>query len=142
MMKNKIIKNKKIIIEFLIILLISLFICNGFIRIHYTTDTYKIVDEGYANYATNWSLKDGRIIMFALLSICNALKLPIEVVNFVFTILGIFISCISVIMIKNMIMNIKEPHNKTAELYVLLLSYLLIFNFMYIEAIYFLEIMN
>ena len=139
-MLNKRIKNKKIIIEFLIIFLLSLLICNGFIRMHYTTDTYKIADGGFANYAKNYSLKDGRIIMFGLLSICNVLKLPIEIVNFLFTILGIFISCISVMIIKNMIDNIKEPKSKRTELYVLVLSYFLIFNFMYIEAIYFLEI--
>ena len=83
-MLNKRIKNKKIIIEFLIIFLLSLLICNGFIRMHYTTDTYKIADGGFANYAKNYSLKDGRIIMFGLLSICNVLKLPIEIVNFLF----------------------------------------------------------
>ena len=131
---------KKKVLEFLIILILSLIICNGFLRMHYTTDTYKITDEGYINYAIKWSFKDGRPIMFVLLLICEFIKIPIGVTNFIFTLAGIIISCISTIIIKNIILNLKSTNSIKNEKIVLLLSYLVIFNFMYIEAIYFLEI--
>lgn len=139
-MLMKLKREKKKVLEFLIILILTLIICNGFLRMHYTTDTYKITDEGYINYAIKWSFKDGRPIMFMLLIICEFIKIPIEVTNFIFTLTGIIISCIATIIIKNIILGLKSTNNKKNELLVLVLSYLVIFNFMYIEAIYFLEI--
>lgn len=133
--------NKKEIIEFVVIFLISFFICFGFIKMHYTTDTYKIADEGYSNYAINWSLKSGRVIMYSLLMLCEKTELPINIVNLIFTITGIIISCIAVLIIKNIIINFKKDKVSIKKEFVILtLSYFTIFNFMYIEAIYFLEI--
>lgn len=133
-------KNKNDIKYFFIILLLSLIICSGFIRMHYTTDTYKIIDEGYDNYAKKWSFKDGRIIMFGLLEICEIINLPIAITNYILTVSAIAISCIAIINIKNIILGLKDTNNTKEELLVLILSYLIVFNFMYIEAIYFLEI--
>lgn len=134
------IKNKKKIVEFIVIFIVGLIMCNGFIRMHYTTDTYKIVDEGYKNYAINWSLKDGRIIMAVLLWICSEINLQIEITNFVFTVAGIGISCVSVILMKNIILKFIDESSIKKGTLVLMLSFFAIFNFMYVEAIYFLEI--
>ena len=139
-MKIKELISKKNLIQFLVIFFVSVVVCNGFIRMHYTTDTYKIADEGYINYAMNWSLKDGRIFMALFLYICNFFKLPINLVNFLFTLFGIFFSCIAVMLLKKIIVNLNEIKKSKSEVVILILSYFAIFNFMYIEAIYFLEI--
>lgn len=132
---------KENVTYFLIIFIFSVIMCNGFIRMHYTTDTYKIADEGYMNYAENWSLKDGRVFMYGFLSICNSANLHIETVNYIFTTLGLAISCIAVVLIKNMVLNLKDEETTIfSKIIVTIMSYFVIFNFMYIEAIYFLEI--
>lgn len=130
---------KKELIFFLVIFIFSLLMCKGFIQMHYTTDTYKIVDEGYINYAQNWFLKDGRIFSYLLLYICNFLSIPIEILNFLSTMLSIMISCVTVIFIKNMLLSLKPAPNFRAEVLILFISYLVVFNFMYIEILYFLE---
>lgn len=131
--------HKKEIILFIIIFIISLIICSGFIKMHYTTDTYKIADAGYEYYAVNWSLKDGRIFMYILLMLVNMFNFPIEITNYIFEILAIIISCISIIVIKNVILYLKPTNSLKIEGIVLLISYLSVFNFMYIETLYFLE---
>lgn len=130
---------KKEKITFLLIFLFSLIICSGFIKMHYTADTYRIADMGYKYYAYNYFLKDGRIFTNILLMIAYLLKLPIQITNYIFIITSIFISCISVIVLKNIILGIKPAESKKRELMVLVISYLAIFNFMYIETLYFLE---
>lgn len=134
-------KHKKDIINFGIIFCISLLICGGFVKMHYTTDTYKIADAGYKYYANNWFLKDARIFSYLLLIIVNILKIPIQITNYISEITSIFISCISVILLKNIITSFKNTESRKQEILVLLVSYLAIFNFMYIETLYFLETM-
>lgn len=132
-------KYGKDIIIFLIICLFSLIICNGFIRMHYTTDTYKLADTGYLYYANKWFLKDGRVFSYILYFLCYLFNVSIELANTLFACFSILISCISVMIIKNLLLKLKSAQNLKDEIICLLISYLTIFNFMYIETIYFLE---
>ena len=76
--KESIKKNKTNIITFLVMLCFSIVMCNGFVRMHYTADSYKIADWGYEKYMFARSLKDGRIFMFIFLDICNIINLPLK----------------------------------------------------------------
>lgn len=131
---------KRDIIIFLIMFIFSIIMCNGFVRMHYTTDTYKIADIGYKTYAYNWSLKDGRILTFLFFSLCDILNFSLKVTNAISEIIAIAVSCLTVLEIKSIIESIKPTKNIKQEILVTIISYLLIFNYMYIEVLYFLEV--
>lgn len=132
-------KYKNEIIMFLILFVFSILMCNGFVRMHYTVDTYKVADVGYVEYATKWSLKDGRILMYIILLVMNICNVPLVVSNYIFEICAIIISIISVMTIYNMILKFKSVDSIKGKSIILIASYLVIFNFMYLEIFYFLE---
>lgn len=131
---------KKDYIIFLVIFLLAVIMYINWINIHYSADTYNIINVGYEKYATSWSLKDGRLIMYFITIIFAKLNIPIEV-YVVSTLLGaLVISCICVIKLKNIIINCSHSeNNKTKEIFVTIASFFTIFNFMYIEDMYFVE---
>ena len=136
---NTLVINKKDIISFIIIFVIACITLIGFFPMHYATDTYNIINIGYEEYMMNNSLKDGRIVMAILVFIANVFNMPIEIWIPILLVLAVIISCISVIILRNTILSYKPAKNKWAEVVVLLIAYCTIFNFMYLENLYFAE---
>lgn len=134
---NKI--NKKNILIFSIIFIITCIIFFPFIKGHYATDTYNVANVGYQNYAIKWSLNDGRIFMFIITSLASKMQIPIEWFVFITLILALLTSCICVIYIKSIIEKYKKSKNIWQEIITIIISYVTIFNFMYIEDMYFVE---
>lgn len=132
-------KNKTNILEFVIILAITLIIFIPFLTGHYATDTYNITNIGYKNYAINWSLNDGRIIMAIIGLIADKINISIEAYVFVTLFSALIISCISVCVLKKVIEKYKKPKNIFQNIILLGISYVTIFNFMYLEDMYFVE---
>lgn len=132
-------KNKTKIIEFVIILAITLIIFIPFLTGHYATDTYNIANIGYKNYAINWSLNDGRIFMAIIGLIADKINISIEAYVFVTLISALIISCISVCVLKKVIEKYKKPKNILQNIILVIISYVTIFNFMYLEDMYFVE---
>ena len=134
---NKITKeNKK---DFIILFIITCIIFLPFLTGHYATDTYNVANVGYNKYALNWSLTDGRIFMAAITLIAGKLKISIEAFSFITLILGLVVSVISVLYIKNIVNRYKKTKSKYEDIIVTIISYFTIFNFMYIEIMYFVE---
>ena len=105
---------------------------------HYASDTYNIMNVGYETYATNWSLKDGRLIMYLITMICAKLNISIEI-YVIGTLLGaLLISAGCVIKLKNIVLANTE-YSLKKEILVVIASFFTIFNFMYIENMYFVE---
>lgn len=131
---------KKDYIIFLVIFVLAVIMYINWLNMHYSADTYNIINVGYEKYATNWSLKDGRLIMYFITMIFAKLNIPIEV-YVISTLLGaLVISCICVIKLKNIIINCSNRENtKAKEIFVTIASFFTIFNFMYIEDMYFVE---
>ncbi len=138
-MRKTLVIYKKDIISFIIIFIIACITLIGFFPMHYATDTYNIINIGYEEYMMNNSLKDGRIVMAILVFIANAFNMPIEIWIPILLVLAVIISCISVIILRNTIFSYKPAKNKWVEVIVLLISYCTIFNFMYLENLYFAE---
>lgn len=130
---------KKDIYEYIIIFLLTCIIFSFFLSGHYSTDTYNIINVGYENYAINWSLNDGRIFMFIIGIIASKLQIPIMAYVIITLLLGLVISCIAVIVLKNIIGKYKKYDNIKKEIFGLIISYITIFNFMYLENMYFVE---
>lgn len=131
--------NKRDIIIFLIMFAFTLIIFSGFITMHYATDTYNIFARGYVEYALTYSLNDGRPFMCLISLIANAFNMPITAYVITLSIISIFISCISVILLKNIILNFKRVKNKWPNILLLLICYVTIFNIMYLENLQFAE---
>lgn len=131
--------NKKNIIDFFIIFVITCIIFIPFLTGHYATDTYNVVNIGYHEYAIKWSLNDGRIFMAIIVLLADKLNLSIEIFTFITLFLALIVSSICVIIIKNIIERFKKPQNVLQNILVTIISYVTIFNFMYIENLYFVE---
>lgn len=131
--------SKKDLISLIIIFLITLVIFYNFVTMHYATDTYNIINVGYEKYAVNWSLNDGRVFMCLLGLFANAVNMHISVFVIFTLVVAILVSCIAVIVLKNLILKYKKTENKYIELIVFIIAYFTIFNFMYIENMYFVE---
>lgn len=54
-------------------------------------------------------------------------------------IIALFISCIIVMVLKNIITKFKAPKSKYMELFIILIAYFTIFNFMYLENFYYVD---
>ena len=131
-------KRQKDLLIFFVIFILAVIMYINWITMHYSTDTYNIMNVGYETYATNWSLKDGRLIMYIITMIFAKLNIPIEV-YVITTLLGaLLISCICVVKLKNIVLRNKEVSLKK-EIFIVIALFFTTFNFMYIEDMYFVE---
>ena len=130
---------KKDLITYIIIFAITCIIFIPFLSGHYATDTYNIINRGYKEYAIKYSLNDGRPVMCLISLIAEKINMPIQAYIIVLTTVALFVSCISVIKLKNIIINYAEKKDKRIEYIILAISYIIIFNFAYLENLQFTE---
>lgn len=147
--KNKKIKNNMII--FIILFGISILIFIPWLKIHYSIDDYTIATRGYDAYARYWSLKDGRLFQFVWLEIASLIKMPVNIFIRLNVLLSIIISIFSVMLIYNKMLKIKQEQitdisensndkiSTKSKISLLIVSYITIFNFMYIDCMYYVE---
>lgn len=131
--------NKKDVITFIVIFIIASMTLIGYFPMHYATDTYNIINIGYEEYMMNFSLKDGRPIMALIVYLAGVINIPIEIWIPTLLVISIIISCLAVMTLKNIVLSYKPAKNKWAEIIVLIISYCTIFNFTYLENLYFAE---
>ncbi len=131
--------NKRNLITFIIILIITCIIYAPLLMGHYATDTYNIINKGYEKYAITYSLNDGRPIMCIITLIAQKLNMPIMLYVILLTGIALIISSISVVKLKNIILKYTEKIDKKTEYIILAISYIIIFNFVYLENLQFAE---
>ena len=131
--------NKRNIITFIIILIITCTIYAPLLMGHYATDTYNIINKGYEKYAITYSLNDGRPIMCIITLIAQKLNMPIMVYVIILTAIALIVSNISGIKLKNITVKYIEEKNKKTEYIILAIAYIIIFNFAYLENLQFAE---
>lgn len=137
---DNIIKMKKRdLIIFAIIFVITCVVFLPFLTGHLATDTYNVYTEGYLQYSIDHSLKDGRIIMFIFVYLAHLLSIPIKVFSSITLIIALLFSCLAIMLLKNSIEKIKKGKTLISELLLIIACYYTIFNFLYIENLYFLE---
>ena len=131
-------RTKNLILFFILFVITGVVFWN-YVSMHYATDTYNIMNIGYEKYAINNSLSDGRIFMFLIGMFANTINIPINVYVITLTVIGLIISCIAVIVLKNMIMKFCKKETKLQEVIAILISYCTVLNFKYVENLYFEE---
>ena len=96
--------NKKDIIIFSIMLIITLIIFSKYLTGYFATDTYSIYLRGYEDYAIKNSLNDGRIIMGLIGILANMINIPIKIYTIILITLSLVTSCFSIMILKNMVL--------------------------------------
>ena len=110
-----------------------------FIIGHYATDTYNIAYVGYDTYMKNWYLTDGRIFSAIFLFIMKIFNLSVESANTISLLFAIVITNISVMKIFNWTEKYVQIKNIKEKIILLIICYVIFWNFTYIENMYFLE---
>lgn len=131
--------NKKDIYICLILIAFTCIIFIPFLQGHYIADTYGIVERGLEDYSIYNSFTDGRMIMGLLNIIILKLNIPIMAYVILTLLIAIIISCVVVVLLKRIILKYRPAENKWLELIVIISAYVTIFNFMYLENLYFIE---
>ena len=134
-------KNKKVITNIIltnIIFILGLLICYGYVSGHYSADDYNIINKGYNEYSIVNNLKEGRPIMFLIDQFALHLNMDYMIFIRLTVIIAILFTSINVVIIYNQFIdNIKT--NNTIKVVLLLAIFAMIFNFTYIENLYFVE---
>ena len=126
---------KQELIIFILITLVTMLCFLPIIIGHYSTDTYRLIEMGYKEYAIKFSLNDGRIFMSLIGLIASKINIGIILYVSILTTIGILISNMCVLKIYKIVNRDKEKIN-----YLLLcISYITIYNCMYLENLYFTE---
>ncbi len=133
-------EKKRNLIIYLILILITIIMCFPYLTEHYSSDDYTMIGYGYYKYGIEKFLNDGRVFSSVITLLAGYWNLPIKVFIQGLFYIGILISCLCVIKIKNIITKIKPEKNLKETVLVLGISYCIIFNFMYLENMYFAEI--
>lgn len=131
---------KKNIIIYLCIVVIACIMCFPYMTMHYSTDSYTIIGYGYNRYAIEVFLNAGRIFCSGITLLAEYINLPINIFVQVLFYIGILISCLSVMEIRECIKKIKPEKSFKDMILVIGISFCIIFNFMYLENMYFAEI--
>lgn len=127
---------KKNIIIYLCIVLIASMMFFPFFTMHYSTDTYRLIEMGYERYSIEYSLNDGRIFMYIIGQLADKMNININAYVVILTVLAIIISCICIIKLIEIMTKYKK---KDGIIITSLIAYVTIMNFMYLENLYFTE---
>ncbi len=131
MKKLKITKEESIIL--FSIIAFSLIICNAFLKMHYSSDTFCLIYRGYFDYPSHYFLLDARIVSTIVCYIGGILHLPYEVYLIGLDFIGIILLSISVFILYKLVINQLEIKDIKRKILVLLACYVTIFNHVTIE---------
>lgn len=127
------------VICFIVLNILIFLIFLPWLKGHYATDSYNIINLGYKYYSVHYSLIDGRIFMFLIMQLADAININFEALHFILLSLALLVSNISVLIVKNIILKSMKNINIKTEIFSYMLAYTFIYNFLYIENLYFLE---
>ena len=133
-------KLKKIDFKLLgIITIIVTILCNAFLQMHYSSDTFVLMDLGYMNYPQKYFLLDGRIISAAVCFLAGILHIPYNAYIISMDVIAVFFVCISIYVTYITICNIIQPKTSSKKCLCLMASFVLILNQFSLEYLLFPE---
>lgn len=139
-MLEKIKKYKGDIVLYILILSFSIIMCHNFLQMHYSSDTWVVIDKGYTKYALEFFMGDARIFSSISMFIADFFNINIEIFVIGMDLLAIIISSISVLILYKFFVKILNIKDKVIYKYLTLIGcYLIIFSHMSIEYFLFAE---
>lgn len=130
---------KKTIITFSILLILTNLIFIPWLNGHMATDSYNIYNLGYQGYNQDYSLIDARFLVALGTTIMDILNVPIQAYSIIILEVALILSCITIMVLVKTIEKWKHPKNLWSEILLIIACYYSIFNFMYIENLYYIE---
>lgn len=130
---------KEKILKYFIILVITLLLCQNFLQMHYSSDTYVLYDLGYMEYPSQYFLLDGRIISTIICYIAGILNLPMEFYIIIMDLIGIILIATAIYIISEVLEKIINPQKTIIKLSILAGCFILILNQFTLEYLLFPE---
>lgn len=107
---------------------------------YYSIDTYRIISQGYIDYALKDAyIRDGRLFLAGIVSLIGIINPSYKMLYIINLVLAIFISSITVLLVYKIINHYKEAKNTKFKCLYFLVSYLFIFNFIQIDIMQFID---
>jgi hypothetical protein len=107
---------------------------------YYSIDTYRIISQGYTDYALKDAyIRDGRLFLAGIVSLVGIINPSYKVWYIINLAIAIFISAITVLQLYMIINHYKKAKNTKNKCIYFLVSFLFIFNFVQIDTMQFIE---
>lgn len=107
---------------------------------YYSIDTYRIISQGYTDYALKDAyIRDGRLFLAGIVSLVGIINPSYKVWYIINLAITIFISAITVLQLYMIINHYKKAKNTKNKCIYFLVSFLFIFNFVQIDTMQFIE---
>ncbi len=131
--------NKENTIKYLVIFVITIFFCQNFLQMHYSSDTYVLYDLGYMKYPAEYFLLDGRLISTIICYLGGILNIPIPIYIIGMDFIGIIFIATSIYIMNRILEGIVKPEKITIKLALLASCFVLILNQFTLEYLLFPE---
>lgn len=131
--------NKKNAIEYVIILIITLLLCQNFIQMHYSSDTYVLYELGYMKYPSKYFLLDGRLVSTLVCYLAGILNIPISAYIIGMNLIGIILIATAIYILSKVIENLIKPEKIITKAMIIASSFVLILNQFTLEFLVFPE---
>ena len=135
---EKMCRNENSIIYFCI-LVVTFLMCQNFLQMHFSSDTYVLYDLGYMNYPQKYFLLDGRLISTIICYLAGFLKIPIPAYIIGMDFIGIVFISIAIYLMYKILRSIINPKNKVIDLLLIGSCFVLILNQFTLEYLLFPE---
>ena len=106
---------------------------------HYATDSYNIINVGYDYYSIHNSLLDGRVFMYLIMQLANIINMDFQILQSILLSLALIVSNISVWLVQHLAFDIMKKKDKKNYVISYIIAFTFVYNFTYIENLYFLE---
>lgn len=136
-MKYKI--SKENLIEYFIIVIGTLLLCQNFLQMHYSSDTYVLYNLGYMAYPEKYFLLDGRFISAIVCYIAGLLNIPIKAYIIGMDFIGIIFIGYAIYTMNKILEKLIKPKDKIQKISLILASFVLILNQFTLEYLLFPE---
>lgn len=135
---EKVCANKNLVTYFGI-LLVTFLMCQNFLQMHFSSDTYVLYDLGYMNYPQKYFLLDGRLISTVICYLAGILKIPIPAYIIGMDFIGIVFIATAIYLMYKILKNIIKPKNKIIDILLIASCFVLILNQFTLEYLLFPE---
>lgn len=135
---TEIMKQKNTIL-YLIIFAVTLLLCQNFLQMHYSSDTYVLYDLGYMQYPLQYFIPDGRFISALVCFIAGFFNIPMNIYIVAMDFIGIVFISMAIYVIYNLLKKLINPSKTIFKVMLLASCFILILNQYSLEYLLFPE---
>lgn len=122
-----------------VIAIITTLLCNAFLQMHYSSDTFVLLDLGYMDYPSKYFLLDGRLISTLVCLTAGILHIPYNAYIIGMDVIAVFFVCIGIYLTYKTMCKIIKADSTLKKALILMSSFVLILNQFSLEYLLFPE---